>query len=65
MSNDFRIVNNGYNFLVVSPDGDIVERCHNRATAVYYQRKARMAVLDAEAKRNIDAMVDRCLALMW
>ena len=65
MSNEFRIVNTGFNFLVVSPDGDIVERCHNRATAAHYQRKHRMAVLDAEATRNIDAMVDRCLALMW
>jgi hypothetical protein len=33
------------NYLVVSPDGDIVERCHNRQTAEYFKRKFDLQLL--------------------
>lgn len=33
------------NYLVVSPDGDIVERCHNRQTAAHFKRKFDLQLL--------------------
>ena len=33
------------NYLVVSPDGDIVERCHNRQTAECFKRKFDLQLL--------------------
>lgn len=33
------------NYIVVSPDGDIVEKCHNAQTAEYFKRKLDLALL--------------------
>ena len=34
-----RIVNDGISYLVLNSAGDVVERCHNLATAKHYARK--------------------------
>lgn len=55
MSSNYRIINTGYNFVVVSPEGEIVERCHNRATARLFKNK-----YDTEAMHaKLDAFVER------
>ena len=55
MSSNYRIVNTGFNFHVVSPEGEVVERCHNRPTARHYMNKYNTEAMYAK----LDAFIDR------